>query len=48
MIAPFTDLVSCAAFNALYIAADVSGKVQKNHLAAGWYDGSIVLYSYSK
>ena len=45
MIAPFTDSVSCAAFNAPYITVDISGKIQQNLLATGWHDGSIVLYS---
>mmetsp|Transcript_11759 Transcript_11759/g.19149 ORF Transcript_11759/g.19149 Transcript_11759/m.19149 type:complete len:492 (-) Transcript_11759:34-1509(-) len=41
---PHTDSISCLAFNTPYITTDVSGKVQKNLLAVGCYDGAIVLY----
>ena len=41
---PHTDSVSCVALNSKYIDADVSGKKQKELLAAGSYDGSIALY----
>lgn len=41
---PHTDSVSCLAFNAPYVASDVSGETQRSLLAAGSYDGSIVLY----
>lgn len=41
---PHADSVSCLEFNTPYVSADVSGKVQKNLLGVGSYDGSIVLY----
>jgi len=44
LIHPHTDSVSCVAFNAPYLASDVSGKPQKSLLAVGSYDGAIVLY----
>lgn len=39
-----TDSISCVAFNTAYIHNDVSGKPQRNLIAVGSYDGSIVLY----
>ncbi|KAL3792554.1 hypothetical protein HJC23_005524 [Cyclotella cryptica] len=39
-----TDSISCVSFNTPYIHSDVSGKPQRNLLAVGSYDGSIVLY----
>ncbi|KAL7529038.1 hypothetical protein ACHAWF_002815 [Thalassiosira exigua] len=39
-----TDSVSCLAFNSAYVDSDVSGKPQRELLAAGCYDGSIALY----
>ena len=41
---PHTDSISCVAFNTSYIDNDVSGVKQRNLLAVGSYDGSIVLY----
>ena len=43
---PHTDSISCVAFNTPYITNDVGGsKLQKNLIAVGSYDGSIVLYN---
>ena len=42
---PHTDSISCVAFNTPYITNDVGGKLQKNLVAVGSYDGSIVLYN---
>jgi ribosome assembly protein SQT1 len=39
-----TDSISCVAFNAPYVHADVGGKPQRSLIAVGSYDGSIVLY----
>ena len=41
---PHTDSVSCVSFNAPYVNDDASGAPQRSLLAAGSYDGSIVLY----
>lgn len=41
---PHTDSVSCVAFNAAHVNNDASGTPQRSLLAAGSYDGSIVLY----
>ncbi|EJK69486.1 hypothetical protein THAOC_09251 [Thalassiosira oceanica] len=41
---PHTDSVSCVAFNAAHVGNDASGTPQRSLLAAGSYDGSIVLY----
>jgi ribosome assembly protein SQT1 len=39
-----SDSISTTAFNTEYIHSDVSGTPQRNLLAVGSYDGSIVLY----
>jgi ribosome assembly protein SQT1 len=41
---PHADSVSCLSFNSPYVDGDVSGKRQRELLAAGSYDGSIALY----
>lgn len=41
---PHTDSISAVAINNAHVMNDVSGKPQKKLIAAGSYDGSIVLY----
>ena len=41
---PHADTVSCSSFNSPYVNSDVSGKVQRQLLAVGSYDGCIALY----